>query len=107
MRSPIPVTLTVTGLAAGDPEAETALYYVCSEALANAVKHAAATEIRISIAGDGRGAELTVADDGCGGADHLGSGLLGLADRLATRGGRLRVSSAPGAGTTVTATIPR
>jgi len=47
-----------------------------------------------------------VADDGGGGADPSGSGLVGLADRLAARNGRLRVDSPPGAGTTVTAVVP-
>jgi signal transduction histidine kinase len=48
----------------------------------------------------------TVADDGRGGADPSGSGLQGLADRLAARNGRLRVESPPGAGTTVIAVVP-
>jgi len=51
------------------------------------------------------GMVATVADDGGGGADPSGSGLQGLADRLATHNGRLRVDSPPGAGTTVTATV--
>jgi signal transduction histidine kinase len=52
------------------------------------------------------GMVATVADDGRGGADPAGSGLQGLADRLATHNGRLRVDSPPGAGTTVTASLP-
>jgi signal transduction histidine kinase len=48
----------------------------------------------------------TIADDGRGGANPAGSGLQGLADRLAACRGRLRVDSPPGAGTTVTATVP-
>jgi signal transduction histidine kinase len=104
--SPVPVTVAVAEDAAGSREAETALFYVCCEALANAVKHAGAT--RVAIAVERRDGELvaTIADDGGGGADPAGSGLQGLADRLATRKGRLRVDSPPGAGTTVTATIP-
>jgi signal transduction histidine kinase len=50
---------------------------------------------------------LSVTDDGTGGADPAGSGLLGLADRVIAQGGRLRVDSPPGAGTTVTASVPR
>ena len=104
--SPVPVTVAVADDAAGSLEAETALFYVCCEALANAVKHAGATRVTIALErGDG-GMVATVADDGCGGADPSGSGLVGLADRLAARNGRLRVESPPGAGTTVTAVVP-
>jgi signal transduction histidine kinase len=104
--SPVPVTVAVAEDAAASQGAETALFYVCSEALANAVKHARATRVTIAVEhGDGE-LVATVADDGRGGADPSGSGLQGLADRLAARNGRLRVDSPPGAGTTVTATVP-
>ena len=104
--SPVPVTVAVADDAAGSLEAETALFYVCCEALANAAKHAGATRVTIALErGDGE-VVATVADDGCGGADTSGSGLVGLADRLAARNGRLRVESPPGAGTTVTAVVP-
>ena len=92
--------------AAASQEAETALFYVCCEALANAVKHAGATRVEIAVERQDGGVVATVADDGCGGADPSGSGLVGLADRLAARKGRLRVDSPPGAGTTVTAVVP-
>jgi signal transduction histidine kinase len=104
--SPVPVVVTVAGDAAGDQGAETALFYVCCEALANAVKHAHATRVAITVEHLDGGIGATVSDDGCGGADPSGSGLQGLADRLAARNGRLRVDSPPGAGTTVTAMIP-
>ena len=104
--SPVPVTVAVAEDAAGSQEAETALFYVCCEALANAVKHAGATRVAIAVErGDG-GVVAIVADDGRGGADPSGSGLVGLADRLAACRGRLRVDSPPGAGTTVTAVVP-
>jgi signal transduction histidine kinase len=106
-RSGVPVTVTAELTESADAETETTLYYVCSEALTNAVKHAAARRIEIVIGGDEHRITLTVSDDGCGGADVSGSGLQGLADRLATRGGRLRVDSPPGAGTILTATVPR
>lgn len=102
--SPVPVSVTVT--AAAGRAAETALFYVCSEALANAVKHAGAGRVRIEVDRRDGAIRATVADDGCGGADPYGSGLQGLADRLAAVGGRLRVDSPPGAGTTVAATVP-
>jgi signal transduction histidine kinase len=104
--SPVPVTVAVADDAAGSQEAETALFYVCCEALANAVKHAAATRVVIAVERLDGGLVATIADDGRGGADPAGSGLQGLADRLAARNGRLRVDSPPEAGTTVTATVP-
>jgi signal transduction histidine kinase len=104
LTSPIPVEVTVT--TAAGRAAETALFYVCSEALANAIKHAGANRVRIDIHRWEGAIRATVADDGRGGADPFGSGLQGLADRLATIGGRLRIESPPGAGTTVVAAIP-
>jgi signal transduction histidine kinase len=104
--SPVPVTVAVAGDAAADQETETALFYVCCEALANAVKHAHAKRVAITVQRLDGGIVATVSDDGRGGADPSGSGLQGLADRLAARRGRLRVDSPPGAGTTVTAMIP-
>ncbi|MEP6660848.1 MAG: ATP-binding protein [Acidimicrobiales bacterium] len=105
-RSPLPVTVTATPAANGDAEMETALFYVCSEAMTNAAKHSGAGRIVVAIDGTGAGIIVSISDDGCGGADVSGSGLQGLADRLASRGGRLRVESPPGAGTTVTAIVP-
>lgn len=104
--SPVPVTVAVADDVAGSQEAETALFYVCCEALANAVKHAQATQVAITVERQDGQIAATIADDGRGRADPAGSGLQGLADRLATGRGRLRVDSPPGAGTTVTATIP-
>jgi signal transduction histidine kinase len=104
LTSPVPVRVTVTTTA--DRAAETALFYVCSEALANAVKHAGADGVRIDVHRRDGAIRATVVDDGRGGADPSGSGLQGLADRLATIGGRLRVESPRGGGTTVIAAIP-
>ena len=84
VRSPVPVTVTATGLIAADPAAETALFYVCSEALANAVKHAGANQIEISIRGDERAVRARRYRRRVRRRRPLGSGLLGLADRLAT-----------------------
>jgi len=78
-----------------------------SEALANAAKHAHASEVRVTVDVDDRRAVVTVSDDGVGGADPSGgSGLIGLQDRVAALGGSLRVASEPGTGTVVTAQIP-
>jgi signal transduction histidine kinase len=104
-RSPVPVLLSLAADAKGDREPETALFYVCSEALANTIKHAQASGVRIGLRPDRGLLVLVVADDGVGGATMGGFGLHGLADRLAAAGGRLRVDSPAGAGTTITASI--
>jgi signal transduction histidine kinase len=86
---------------------EVTAYFVVSEALTNAAKHADAS--RVSVAGCVRDRQLwiEVADDGRGGADGAwASGLQGLVDRLVALGGRLTVQSPPGGGTRVTAVIP-
>ena len=83
------------------------MYFVASEALANAVKHSGATdiEIRTGIAGDQL--VLTVRDNGVGGARPAhGTGLRGLSDRVAAQGGRIHLESRPGTGTTLTAELP-
>jgi signal transduction histidine kinase len=106
-RSAVPVDVSVSADAAAGPHAETALFYVFSEALTNAVKHAAASRVQVTLQGEQGTLALHINDDGRGGADPTGSGLQGLSDRLAATGGRLRVVSPPGAGTTVTAVVPR
>ncbi len=102
----IPVTLDVR---AGElPEdVELAAYFIVSEALTNASKHAGASAIRIRIAPEDEALELEIADDGRGGADAgSGTGLRGLADRIDALGGRFDIESPPGAGTRVTARLP-
>jgi PAS domain S-box-containing protein len=106
-RSAIPVEADVpTGLRVPQ-RVEVAAYYVVSEALANATKHAQASVVRVTVAlGDGV-LELSVRDDGVGGAKlGAGSGLIGLIDRVEALGGRLRVISPAGGGTTLMATLP-
>jgi len=86
---------------------ETAAYYVVSEALTNAAKHAQATEVRVAARCSGGILTVEVADDGVGGAGNgKGSGLRGLADRVGALDGRLSVSSPPGQGTTLRAEFP-
>ena len=86
---------------------EAAAYYVVSEALANVVKYAGADSAAIRIADDGKRLTVEVADEGVGGADPaVGSGLSGLADRVAALDGTLAIDSPAGGGTRVTATIP-
>jgi signal transduction histidine kinase len=84
-----------------------AAYYVVSEAVANAVKHARASVIEVDLDVLGGGLRLAVRDDGAGGADAgRGSGLTGLSDRVEAAGGRMEVASPADGGTTVLVTIP-
>ena len=86
---------------------ETAAYFVASEALANAAKHAGASRVRVDAGRENGSLVLTVTDDGVGGAvPSDGSGLAGIGDRVAALGGSVSVSSPPGAGTVVTMRLP-
>jgi signal transduction histidine kinase len=77
------------------------------EALTNAVKHAQATTVALTVAHEAGNLVVTVTDDGIGGAAAKdGSGLTGLADRVAALGGTFTVDSEPGTGTTVIAEVP-
>ncbi len=106
-RSAVPVDLKVATTARFSDPVEVAAYYVTSEALANAMKHAQASCIEMSLATrDGR-LLLSVRDDGVGGADPArGSGLAGLADRVEALGGSICVHSAAEAGTHITVDLP-
>ena len=105
-RSPVPVEVVVTTERL-DPAVEAAAYYVISEALANVVKYAAARSVAVSVEMQDGTVAVTVADDGVGGADpQAGSGLRGLADRVAALDGTLSIESPSGGGTRVSAEIP-
>jgi signal transduction histidine kinase len=85
---------------------EATVWFLVSEALSNAIKHADATELRVSATADTR-LTVTISDDGSGGACCTrGTGLRGLEARVASLGGELRVDSPSGAGTTLSATLP-
>jgi signal transduction histidine kinase len=105
-RSPIPATVAAVPSDRLPARVEETAYYVASEALANAAKHAHASAVTISARQCGSGLVVEVGDDGVGGADPTGSGLRGLADRVAALDGRLAVHSPTGAGTRVTAELP-
>ena len=106
-RSPLPVALDVRTPERLPDRLEVTAYYVISEALANAAKHAGASAVYIGITDTGEVIRLTVRDDGVGGADPArGSGLIGLKDRVAAIGGTLSVRSSPGEGTTLQAELP-
>jgi signal transduction histidine kinase len=104
--SPVEVRLALAADTAADATIETVLFYVCSEALANATKHSAAKHVVIDLQHAHAQLVLLVHDDGRGGADASGSGLQGLADRVAAAGGTLEIRSPTGGGTTVTAVLP-
>ena len=105
-RSPVPVGVEVdTGRLPGP--VESAAYFVVAEALTNAAKHARAAEIAVRISRHRDLLVVEVIDDGVGGADPAGgSGLRGLADRVAAVGGQLLVTSPPGGPTVVRAELP-
>jgi signal transduction histidine kinase len=90
-----------------DREVETAAYFVASEALTNAVKHAGGSRVVLRAGRENGRLTLSVADDGGGGAtpDREG-GLTGLADRVEALGGRLTIISEPGRGTSLVAELP-
>jgi signal transduction histidine kinase len=104
----LPMPVDVTGRVERLPgPVEAALFFVCSEALTNAAKHADASRVSIDVQGDGERVFVAVVDDGVGGArPGRGSGLRGLADRVEALGGTLTVESPPGAGTRVVADLP-
>jgi signal transduction histidine kinase len=105
-RSPIPVEI-VGEVGTLTPPVEAAMFFVCSEALANTSKHADATGVRIELEQRAGDLVLTVADDGVGGADLAqGTGLRGLVDRVHALGGTLGLESEPGRGTRVEVRVP-
>jgi signal transduction histidine kinase len=105
-RAPVHVDLVVPA-ARLPAEIEAVAYFLCSEALANIVKHASASRVSLHVAVGGGRVRVEVEDDGVGGADPAkGTGLRGLADRVETFGGALHVESAEGAGTRLAAEMP-
>jgi GAF domain-containing protein len=106
-RSPIPVRLDVRTDARLPERVEVTAYYVVSEALANVAKHANAAAVNIAADAAEGILQLTVSDDGAGGADPAsGSGLVGLKDRVEAIGGTMTVQSRPGEGTRLAAELP-
>jgi signal transduction histidine kinase len=86
---------------------EVAIYFACSEALTNVIKHATATNVVITVAAVDRQVTVEIADDGIGGADpDAGTGLRDLVDRIEALGGRIAVTSPPHAGTRLIAELP-
>ena len=89
------------------PAVESAVYFVCAEALANVAKHAGARRATVTVTRHDNVVVASVVDDGAGGVDRSrGTGLRGLADRVEALGGRFVVGDSAAGGTTVTAEIP-
>ncbi len=103
-----PALVTINGQDPGrlPPSVEAAAYFCVSEAVANTIKHARATSVEVTLCLEQERLLVTVADDGIGGATRDGTGLHGLADRIATVDGTLSVQSPPGHGTRILAEIP-
>lgn len=107
-RCAVPVELDLAfGKARFPEQVEVAAYYVISESLTNAVKHARANVVTVAAEERSGVLELVIRDDGDGGAEpDKGSGLIGLIDRVEAIGGRLTVVSPPGTGTTLSVRLP-
>lgn len=105
-RAPLPVEVAV-GAERFAVDVEAAAYFVACEGLTNAVKHARAAQVAMSVARHDASLVITVADDGVGGAlAGRGSGLTGLSDRVAAQGGTLHIESVVGRGTRLVAELP-
>jgi signal transduction histidine kinase len=106
-RSPLAVAQDVRIDGRLSEQVEVGAYYVVSEALTNAAKHAHASSVVVEAEVVDGSVRVCVRDDGVGGADYTsGSGLVGLKDRVEALGGRITVESAPGAGTELRAELP-
>jgi signal transduction histidine kinase len=106
-RSSVPVELDIHSERRLPAPVEVAAYYVVSEALTNAAKHARASVVQVAVDAGDSTVQLTIRDDGVGGADPgHGSGLIGLRDRIEALGGKIELESPAGAGTLLRISIP-
>ncbi|GIH50044.1 Histidine kinase [Microbispora rosea] len=106
-RSAIPVRLRVSVGSRLPREIEATAYYLVSESITNAARHSAAGVVTVDVSVGGDGLRILVADDGRGGArPAAGSGLQGLADRVAALGARLELDSPAGGGTRLRTVLP-
>jgi len=107
-RAAVPVTVEAA-VGRYPQDIEAAVYFCVLEALQNVAKYAHASKARVTLGQDGAYLAFTVADDGAGfdqTGTPIGTGLQGIADRLAALGGTVDVDSAPGHGTRVTGRVP-
>ncbi len=108
-KSVVPVSVETDGIGRYEQPVEAAVYFCALEALNNVVKYAQASEAQLTIQQDNGDLRFTVTDDGAGfdtAATTYGTGLQGMADRLDAIGGTLRITSTPGAGTSVLGSVP-
>jgi signal transduction histidine kinase len=108
-RSPVPTHVEADGVGRYAPEIEAAVYFSCLEAMQNIAKYAAASSATIQLREVPGRLEFLIQDDGVGfdaTATSYGTGLQGIADRLAALDGALAVASTPGAGTAITGSLP-
>jgi signal transduction histidine kinase len=108
-KSAVPVSVASDGIGRYPQEVESAVYFSCLEALQNIAKYAAASAATIRLEQSNGRLTFDVTDDGAGfdpAAATRGTGLQGIADRLAALGGTVEIRSAPGEGTTVSGIVP-
>lgn len=106
-RSAVPVELDIRGERRLPQQVEAAAYYVVSEAVTNATKHAHASVVHVDIRETDSALELSVRDDGVGGAElGKGTGLIGLRDRVEALGGKIELASPVGRGTSLEVRLP-
>ena len=106
---PLPVSVEAEGIGRYPQDTESTVYFCALEALQNVAKYAAASQVTVGLSVVGGGLQFRVTDDGAGfdpGLTRKGTGLQGMADRLAALGGTLQVHSQPGHGTTVQGWLP-
>lgn len=104
--TPLTITLSVDLAERPAPAPETAAYFVITEALANAAKHAHADRVVVHVGRQGEMLALSVTDDGVGGANPNGAGLSGMRRRVEALDGTLSVVSPAGGPTTISAQLP-
>ena len=108
-KSAVPVSVETDGIGRYQQEAESAVYFSCLEALQNVAKYANASRAVVRLSGSDGTVAFEVVDDGVGfdpDAVERGSGLQGIADRLAALGGEITIRSTPGNGTTIAGRLP-
>ena len=108
-KSPVPAEIVADGVGRYPQEVEAAAYFSCLEAMQNVAKYAQASAVRVELRGRDDALVFRVVDDGIGfdpAHTGYGTGLQGIADRLAVLDGSVTVDSAPGRGTTVTGSLP-
>ncbi len=110
-RSPVPVSLEIDVARRPSPAVESTAYFVVAEALTNVARHSQATRASVAIGRRGDRLIIEVSDDGVGGAEAAagigtGTGLAGLAERVSSLGGWMRVMSPPGGPTSLIAEVP-